>query len=166
MRPTIDPRLLQRRLTSAFLAIPRHLPCRPEPRHVFDNVARASNPLPPRGADLLALYQGVMAAAIATRDLGVIEQTQGEIIAYHEELLAQALADSPLLASVCFRDTARQAVEETAEALSAIGVAGITAAPGDSEKAVREAGEAIASLELFRETAGRIPRRRLSLARS
>lgn len=160
----MDPRVAERRLRTLFLAIPKDLPTRPEPRHVFDNVARASNPLPPRGVDLLAVYRTAMAAAIATGDVQVIESTQFQIIAFHDELLAQALADSPLLSKVSFRDIACSAIEETAEALTAIGVAGME--PGHTDTAVREAGEAIVSLERFREGAGRIPRRRLSLATS
>lgn len=166
-RFAIDPRLLDRRLTTAFLRIPRHLPCRPEPRHVFDNVARKDNPLPPKGADLLALYRGVMEAAIATKDLGIIERTQFEIIAYHDELLAQALADSPLMTNVAFEDIACHAMKETAEALAAIGQAGTRRGPAAIEEAVRESGEAIESLQTFREQVARIPRRgHLSLAHS
>lgn len=158
----MDPRVAERRLRTLFLAIPKDLPARPEPRHVFDNVARASNPLPPKGTELLAVYRSVMAAAIATGRAEVIESTQHHILAFHDEVLAQALADSPLLGKVSFRDIACDALEETAEALTAIGRAGMT--PGETDVAVREAGEAIRSLETYRERAARIPRRKLTLS--
>ncbi len=162
----VDPRFLMRRLATAFLAMPRHLPARPEPRHVFDNVARASNPLPPKGAELVSLYQSLMRAAIWTKNPEIIERKQAEIIAYHDEILTQGLADSPLLGKVAFEDIACTAMHETAEAMSAIGAAGTLRSEGAIDQAVREAGEAVIVLEEFREIAtARQARRQLQVTR-
>jgi hypothetical protein len=161
----MDPRMQERRLRTAFLSLVKYLPSRPEPRHIFDNVARASNPLPPKGSDVAEVYRNVMASAIATNDHETIERTQFMIISFHDELLAYGLANSPLLSNVAFEDTACHAMEETAAALSGIGKAGTMRTDGAVEEAVREAGEAIVSLEVFRESVARMPRRNhLSLA--
>lgn len=167
MKPAnpMDPRMQERRLRTSFLTLVNHLPTRPEPRHIFDNVARASNPLPPKGADLVTIYQSLIAAAVATGKIEIVELTQSEIINYHEEVLAQGLAGSPILSKVSFDDTTCKAIELTSEAVSAIGKAGTTKSPAAIEEAVREAGEAVASLELFRERAANLPRRQhLSLS--
>jgi hypothetical protein len=105
-----------------------------------------------------------MAAAIATKDLGVIEATQQPHHRFHDELLAQALADSPLLAKVSFREIACHAIEETAEAVAAIGTAGMSTLQPRARRRVREAGEKRSlRSRLYRERAARIPRRKLTL---
>lgn len=168
MKPAnlMDPRMQERRLRAAFLRLVKHLPARPEPRHIFDNVARASNPLPPKGSDLAQVYQNVMQSAIATKDHAVIERTQFMIVEFHDELLAYGLRGSPLLVSGAIEDTACQAIEKTAHALTAIGVAGHSHSSGAMDEAARESGEAIVALEIFRERTASQPRRQhLSLAR-
>lgn len=161
----MDPRMAERRLRTAFLALVQFLPTRPEPRHIFDNVARASNPLPPKGSDLAEVYDSVMRAAVATKDHQVIERTQFMIISFHDELLAQGLKSSPLLAQTAFAESACHAIEETSRALSDIGKAGTTRSESTIELAVKESGEAMVALEEFRESAAHMPRgRHLSLA--
>lgn len=155
----MDARMQRRVLTTAFLAIPRHLSSRPEPRHVFDNVG-CNGRVAPRGADLIETCQVAMRAAIATGDAATIELTQVEIIAYYDVCLSQALCESPLIDGVAMPEAAVAAAKETAEALAAIADAGTTRTPAAIERATKESGEAIVSLELFRQSARGIPSRR------
>lgn len=149
-----DVRLQDRRLAAAFLGMPRHLARRPEPRHVFDNVARDESPLPPKGKDARDVARCVMRAAIDTGDARVIHDTHLEIARFFDELKGQALIDCPASELPTLNHAMVAAARRASHLLGDIAEAGTLRSETAIEQALRDADETIVSIEVFREAAG------------
>jgi hypothetical protein len=92
-----------RELAAQFLRMVSHLPCRPEPRHAWDNRARRDQRVPHPCADAIALARTAHAAAIETGNVEIIRATRLEIEEYFDLSKKAALALPARTAAVAHR---------------------------------------------------------------
>ncbi|MBA3891592.1 MAG: hypothetical protein H0X64_13790 [Gemmatimonadaceae bacterium] len=136
-------RFLLRRLSAAFVEMTGALKCRPEPRAMFDNVAREEGAARPKGYDAVLAGQIVMKAAIQQGDPTVIEDTARRVAHYFDELRAAALTDY-LERSHGAEALLVDASRETSEATHALTLAALRPrCRATLERAAREARQAI-----------------------
>lgn len=126
---------VERRLRAAFLAMPRHLRVRPEPRSRFDEVARRDNPTSPWRA-IVCGAQACLAAA-ALEGPSVHEATRADVGRFADELRAAMLmgheASTPALDGAIVT-----AAREAAEAQSAKTRYAVERSPAALDVAIKE----------------------------
>lgn len=140
-----------RRLTGAYLEMCSALPSRPEPRHLFDNVASPGRAAY-KGRDAVAAAKIAMRAGITTGDRATIEATAQNIDRFFNALRDAALADYyAIVTGQITLDEARvRASKEGGEALHSI-LASTIAHDDASELTLKEVNEAITAFIDLRE---------------
>src|SRR6185503_10536447 len=136
----------ERALNDAFVQMAGALPCRPAPRHVFDNVAVGR--LPFKGRDALLAADAVLRDAVATGDVAIVEQSAARITAFFRQLEAAALTRYYAIVNgaVSFKDATLAASKETGEALHLMMCSALSGADAPHDEAIREIDEAIEAL--------------------
>lgn len=139
-----------RRLTAAFVEMVNALPCRPSPRHWWDNVASPGR-LAFKGRDAMLAGRIAMDAAIATGDRTTMEATAQRVAVFFDTLKSSALRTYTAISSgELTLDGARiRASKETSEAMHAI-LTSTVHEDDASTLTVREIDEAIHALSDLR----------------
>lgn len=137
------PELRIRRLRAAFVAQAEALPCRPEPRALWDDEARLDPRSPHVAARTVEQSRRAMRAALHTGDAAVIWTTRASIEDYYAALCEAALIDCPPVPVPAARDAHLALVRESSEAIVAATEA--HDAPSRLPNAIREVREMVSS---------------------
>lgn len=162
-------RFEERRLNGAYVAMVGALPCRPEPRHLWDNVASGGRVKHPAAMAVIAGKVAIR-AAIARGDMKLVDETVQRSDAYFDECKQAARAEYmaiiggeiPLAAAIA------RASKETTEALYAIQVStlGQQTVPEFTDKEIDEAIAALSDLRASRVAKSSPINRRATMALS
>jgi hypothetical protein len=143
-------RFAQRRLASSFVEMVGALPRRPEPAHVWHNVASPGR-VAVKGFDAVVAGWIAMNAAVATGSIAIIDETAHRVERFFDDMKAVAL--SPYYAhsrgEISMTDARVRASKETTEAIHAILTSGL-AANDACPLTIREIDEAIGALSELR----------------
>lgn len=104
-----------RRLAASFVEMAGALPCRPEPRHLFDNAASPGR-VAYRGRVLVMASHSVLNQAIALNDHSVLDETAQRVERHWDH--AQGVAMAPYYQIVSGETTLAEAADRAVERMT------------------------------------------------